>query len=71
MKSDKSDHLISRWNALKSSAALLGGGLVASDYAGANIKNVNTKPSPSKLKTTAQRVYPLTPVAFPPGNLKS
>lgn len=56
MKNNKSDHLISRRNALKSSAALLGCGLVASDYAGVEIKNVNTNSSPSNLKITDLRV---------------
>ncbi len=56
MKNDKSDHLVSRRNILKSSAALLGSSLVASEYAEAEIKNVNTNSSPSELKITDLRV---------------
>lgn len=55
MNNDRSDHLISRRNAPESSPALLGGGLVVSDYAEAEIKNVDRISSPSNLKITDLR----------------
>jgi hypothetical protein len=59
MKKDKSDRSVSRRNVLKSSAALLGGSLMSSEYADAEIKNVNTNSSPSDLKITDLRVATL------------
>ncbi len=56
MKGDRPDYLVSRRNVLKSSAAFFGTGLAASDYAGAEIKNVNTNSNPSALKITDLRV---------------
>lgn len=56
MKNDKSDHLTSRRNALKSSAAILGGGLVMSDYAGAEIKNVNRRDTKSGDQSIAKHI---------------
>ena len=56
MTNDKSENLMSRRNVLKTSAALLGSSLVASEDAGAEIKNVNKNSSPSTLKITDLRL---------------